>query len=120
MRFLYSQYHYKMPLFLVKKLVGLKYDSDKFADWYMKLPDLSEGYKSITDLRSRKPTFYWMSGYYCWGLYLVACMTISTLNPLIAVFGAIISPFIVFGYIYALANSEKWLKKFKFQRKIKK
>lgn len=99
----FNHFHPKMPLFLVSKLKLLNYDSEKFIVWYMKFPDLTKKYKGVAKLKNRKDWMYIVSAYYIWIFYLVSVLIIATSNIVVGMSFALISPFIVGGYIYSLA-----------------
>ena len=106
-------FHPKMPLFLVAKLKSLKYDPEKFINWYTGKKNLAEKYQGLAKLKSKKDVFYWVSGYYFWILYIAACIFLASSNIYVALIGVIISPFIVAGYLYGYAYLTNFFKKSK-------
>lgn len=100
-----------MPLFLVAKLVNLKYDPEKFITWYIKFPDISAKYPGLAKFKSKKANFYWFSAYYVWVFYIFACVVIGTFSLVVGLIGIVMSPFITAGYIYAMAYLEQEIKK---------
>lgn len=98
-----------MPLYLAYKMHYFKYDANKFVDWYLKLPDISHKYK--TGPKTLKYRLIFLSGYYFWLVYILACFIVVFQNPLVAVISLLISPFVVGGYVYCEVYFFNYLKR---------
>lgn len=117
MNFFRHYFDLKMPLYLVRKLEQLEYDHDKFLSWYIKFPGSIKGLRSLDkttkNLREKHrgfSSFLVVSGYYVWIVYLFACVMIFSLNPVIAIGGIMISPFLPAGTIYSQTYAYNWIK----------
>lgn len=98
-----------MPLYLAYKLHIFKYDSDKFVEWYLKLPDLAYNYKKGP--KSWKYRFVYLSAYYFWIVYVLACYFVGLSNVFVAILSLIISPFVVGGFVYCEAYFFNYLRR---------
>lgn len=85
------------------KLAGYKYDAEKFIAWYVKFPNISDKYPGITKFKSKKAQWYLLSAYYLWVFYVFACVVVGSFSLVMGLMGIVLSPFIIAGYIYAMA-----------------
>lgn len=104
-----------MPLFLASKLKDLNYNGEKFINWYIKFPDIKKKYSGLKQIMDKKTVMYWASAYYIWIFYILSCVVVASISLAVGVIGVLLSPFIVGGYIYAIAylifESKKILRK---------
>ncbi len=101
MKRLLSYYHPKLPLYLLKKLKDLKYDSNAFLEWTVLFPELPTDAKNI--VQNKKDKLIIISTYYFVLMYILACLVIVFIVPLAGIMACLFSPLIVLGYIYCLA-----------------
>ena len=92
-----------MPLFLVSKLKAVNYNSEKFINWYIRFPDIKNKYSDIKQIKNKKAILFWGSAYYVWVFYVLSCIVVATFSVIVGIIGVLLSPFIVGGYIYAMA-----------------
>lgn len=103
MNSLLNHYNPKLPVYLVKQLQSLNYDSEKFINWYVKRHNPLNS-PSISNLTlSKKSLWLVIFCYYFWIIYVLSALAIAYLNVLVGLAAIFTSPFLVGGIVYGVA-----------------